>query len=497
MNAAVLSSAAKRPPYAGWVISAGLGVLSAALAAVLGTGSDKVLLAGVGAVAALPLLLWLLGDVRAAAVLVFGIALTVPVNLDFNLLVRDHVGGAPSITISLTVLGFVLFYLAWMHRTAAGAQDRTLVFHRPITAAALLLLAATPISLINAADPALVALEWIRLVLLVLSLVAVMSLQDERLVRVWIVALSVQVVLQAGLAGSQYFLKRSLGLAMFGEDALVEQDIGYVVTRATGTIGHPNVLSYFFEILLPVMWGLALTRQRPLWRWWFGLACVAGLVGIMTTLSRGSWLTLPVSFAIVFFMVYGRRILRLQGLIGSFLVGCGLLVALYFAWPTIEKRFTHSDYKSSASRAPLNRAAWSVVEQFPVAGVGLNNFAESFKTYDTTGNSRIFRGYRHVVHNLYLWIWAETGTIGLVAYLAPFLVTIAVAFRHAPRAPPVPRAILAGSGAGLLAHLLHGMVDPGFRVSLAVSFLIFTTMGVVAALALRYPRRQRDRRVAA
>lgn len=476
--------------FAGWVLCAMLAALATATAAVLGSASPKVLVAGMAAVAALPLLLWLRGAGRIAGLLVFGLALTVPINLDFNLLVRKHVGGAPSITISLTVLGLVLFFLVWMHRTAMGVQARTLVFHRPITLAALLLLAATPISLVNAADATLVALEWIRLVCLVLSMVAVMSLQEERLVRLWVAALSVQVVLQSGLAAAQYALQRSLGLGLFGEDALVAQNIGYVVTRATGTIGHPNILSYFFEILLPVMWGLALTRQRPVYRWWYALACAAGLVGIMTTLSRGAWITLPVSFAIVFAMVYGRRILRVKAAVGAFLLGCCVLVALYFAYPVIEKRFTHTDYKSSASRAPLNRAAWSIVEQFPVAGVGLNNFAESFKVYDTTGHSRIFRGYQHVVHNLYLWIWVETGTIGLLAYLAPFLVTILVAWRCAPRAPPVPRAILAGAGAGLLAHLMHGMVDPGFRVSLSVSFLVFTTMGLVGALALRYPARR-------
>lgn len=481
-------------PVAAGVASLAVSVLAVALAIVLGTGSNKVLVAGLGMVAMLPVLLWLLGDPRTAGLLVFGIALTVPVNLDFNLFVRNHVGGAPSITVSLTVLGFVLFYAVWMHRTATGVQPRTLVFHPPIAATAVLLLLATPISLVNATDPTLVALEWARLAVLVLSMLAMMSLQDERLVRAWILALSLQVVVQAALAAAQYALKRPLGLGMFGEEALVEQNIGRVVTRATGTIGHPNALSYFFEILLPVLWALALTRQRPLARWWFGLASVAGLVGLLTTLSRGAWLTLPVSFAIVFLMVYGRRILRLQAVIGSFLIGCGLLVALVFAWPTIENRFTHTDYKSSASRMPLNEAAWSVIEQFPVAGVGLNNFAETFKKYDTTGKSRIFRGYRQVVHNLYLWIWAETGTIGLIAYLAPFIVTIAVAWRSAPRAPPVPRAILAGAGAGLLAHLLHGTVDPGFRVSLSVSFLIFTTMGLVGALALRYPPRRRPPR---
>lgn len=464
--------------------------LAGTLAVALGSAPTKWLVAGVVTLAGVPVLLALWGDARLPGLLVFAIALTIPVNLDFNLFVQNHVGGAASVAVSLTVLGFVLFYVLWFHRAASGAQSKALVFHRPITTAALLLLAVTPISLVNAADGTLVALEWVRLVLLVLSMVAVMSLQDERLLRLWFVALSVQVVLQATLAAAQYTLKHSLGLAIFGEESLVEQDIGYIAGRATGTIGHPNVLSYFFEILLPVMWALALTRQRALARWWFALACAAGLIGILTTLSRGSWITLPISFSIVFAMVYGRRILRPQGLAGAFLLTSVALVALFFAYPTIEQRFTHDDNMSAESRAPLNLAAWSVIEQFPVAGVGLNNFAESFKAYDTTGNSRIFRGYRQVVHNLYLWIWGETGTLGLMAYLAPFVVTIVVAWRCAPRAPPVPRAILAGSGAGLLAHLVHGLVDPGFRVSLAVSFLIFTTMGAVGALALRYPRRR-------
>ncbi|CAG1018001.1 hypothetical protein BURC_02718 [Burkholderiaceae bacterium] len=489
--ASLPSEPARRRPWVEWALCALLALVATVMAAVLGSASSKVLVAGLAGLAMLAGFLWLRGSARVASLLVFGIAFTVPVNLDFNLFVRNHVGGAPSITVSLTVLGLLLFYLVWAHRYAIGAQPRFIVVHRPIAWAALVLLAVTPLSLINAGDSTLVALEWFRLLCLVLSMVAIMSLQDERLVRLWIVALSVQVLLQASLAAAQYGLKRSLGLGIFGEEGLVEQNIGYVVNRATGTIGHPNVLSYFFEIMLPVMLGLALTRQPARYRWWYALAFGAGLVGIMTTLSRGSWLTLPVSLSIVFVMVYGRRIVRVKSAVGAFLVGCALLVAAYFAYPTIEKRFTHTDYKSSGSRAPLNRAAWSIIEQYPVTGIGLNNFAESFKRYDTTGHSRIFRNYRHVVHNLYLWIWAETGTIGLLAYLAPFVITIGVAWRSAPRAPPVPRAILAGIGAGLLAHLMHGMVDPGFRVSLSMSFLIFTLMGVVGALALRYPARRR------
>ncbi len=471
-----------------------LGLAAACIAVVLGGASNAVVVAGVVATASLCAFVWLRGPHLVPTLVVGGIALSIPVNLDVNLFYRMHVGGAPSITINLTVIGLVVFYAVWAYRHRTGQQARFIQLHLPIALAAVALLALTPLSLVNADYPELVWLEWIRLLLLVLAMVAVMSLQDERLVRLLVFVLSVQVVIQAGLAGAQYVLKRSLGLGIFGEDVLVQQNIGHVVNRATGTIGHPNVLSYFFEIMLPVLLALTLTRQPPLRQLWYGLAFAAGIGGVLTTLSRGAWLTIPVSVAIVVVAVHGHRIVRARSLVGAFLLGCALLVAAYFAYPTIYKRFTHSDYKSAQSRMPLNRATLSIVEQFPVTGIGLNNFGESFKRYDRTGFSRIFRGYQQVVHNLHLWILAETGFIGYFAYMAPFAVTMAVAWRTAARAPPVPKAIVVGIAAGLLAHLMHGMLDPGFRVSLAVSFLLFVLMGVVGALALQYPARIRHER---
>lgn len=467
-----------------------VGLLAGATAAYLGGASSQVLLVGIAGVVVLPILLWVRSAEGMAAAVVAVFAFTIPVNLDVNFFYRPHIGGAPSITVNLAVICLAGFYLLWFHRAMTGRQDAVLTLCRPIAWSAALLLVFPLLSLLNAAHPELVGLEWFRLLCLVLAMFAVMSIQDERLIRLWVAVLSVQVVIQAGLAAAQYALGRSLGLGLFGEEALVQQDIGHVVNRATGTLGHPNVLSYFFEILLPLMLALALARQAPWRRAWFAFACVTGIAGILTTLSRGAWITVPVSLLIVFVMTYGRRIVRLQSIVTSFAIGCLLLVALLFAYPTIEKRFTHTDYKSAGSRMPLNRAAWSIIEQYPVVGVGLNNFAESFKRHDTTGYSRIFRGYRHVVHNLHLWIWAEVGLLGFLAYLAPFATTIWIAWRHASRSPPVPRAIMVGIGAGLLAHLAHGLVDPGFRVSLTVSFLLFTSMGVVGALALRYPRRR-------
>lgn len=465
-----------------------IGLAAVALASVLSGMSKAAVVVGLVAMAALPVALytWVLNERLATVLLIVGLAFSIPLNLDFNLFYRHHVGAAPSITVNITLILLGVFFLMWWYRYTVGIQRYFVRFYPPLMWAAFLLLALTPLSLVNATHPDLVALEWIRLVCLILAMVAMMSLQDEKLMRIWVVVLSSQVFIQACLAGAQYALKRNLGLGMFGEEALVSQNIGYIATRATGTVGHPNVLSYFFEITVPIMLALALTRQPGRWQLWFALVFVAGIAGDLTTLSRGSWITLPFSLGIVFIFVYGHKIVRARSAFIGLLIGCVLFVAFYFAFPVIEKRFTHTDYKSSASRKPLNIASISIIEQFPVLGVGLNNFAEVFKRYDKTGKSRIFHGYHHVVHNLHLWILTEVGVVGFLAYMAPFFVTFWIAWKVAPRAPPLPRALLIGIAAGLLAHLAHGMVDPGFRVSLTVSFLIFMLMGLAGAIALRY-----------
>jgi hypothetical protein len=51
-----------------------------------------------------------------------------------------------------------------------------------------------------------------------------------------------------------------------------------------------------------------------------------------------------------------------------------------------------------------------------------------------------------------------------------------------------PRAITLGISAGLFAHLVHGMVDPGFVVNLTISQLIAAQIGVVGWFCLAAKR---------
>ena len=135
-------------------------------------------------------------------------------------------------------------------------------------------------------------------------------------------------------------------------------------------------------------------------------------------------------------------------------------------------------------RWPLVRAAFSVVKQFPVFGVGLNNLGNAFPRYDTTHYSRVFGPVNHVVHNLYMLVWAEVGTVGLLAFLWSFIGPFWIALRAYRSADPFIKGIAVGGSAGLVAHLIHGLFDPGFKLSLPISSLIACQIGMIGAAYL-------------
>lgn len=415
-------------------------------------------------------------------ILVCCYGLSIPLNLDVNFFYRDHVGGASGIALSLSMLlGLGLLGMHFSDRIFARSRNSFVLTSKFIWPPVLFAVAGF-LSLLNARYSNLVFLELFRQLQFLILMILVMNIRDMRLLRRFLFCLMVGLVVEGGIASIQYVTGKALGLGIFGEEKLVAQNIGVMAERATGTIGHPNILSYFFEILLPVSlaWFLA---ERSIWMKIFMLVAMAtGLAGVVCTLSRGAWVTLPISFSIVLFPFMKRHLFKIRTGLTIILVGVILAVGLYFLYPTIEERFTAYDQQSASSRWPVNVAALSVIRQYPVFGVGLNNFAEVFQHYETTGNSRIMLGVKQVVHNLFLLIWTDVGTIGLFAFLLFYLSPIWIAVHTSLHLSGWNRMILVGIVAGLIAHLIHGLFDPGFVGSIPISVLIYSLMGVIGCI---------------
>lgn len=413
-------------------------------------------------------------------------ALSIPFRVNLGFFYRPHMGGAAGIDLSLSVACIIMLYVLTFFNQSKESGGGVFTANRLLCWTQIAFIMAGIISLVNATDYLFSLYELIRLAYLFLFFFLIMNLKEEKHLRLLIFFFSIGVLSQGVLAVIQYKTGMSLGLGMFGEQALLQQDIGYTFSRATGTIGHPNILAYYFEILLPLMFALVLVEHRKGVKLWYIIVTLAGLVGILTTLSRAGWLTIALSFSIVFLVLTRKKLFESKTVIGIVVASSIALVFFAFSFPTIVKRYTHDDYGSARSRVPVNMAALSVIKQFPVAGVGINNLGVVFERFDQTGGAQIFKdkGFMNVVHNMYLHVWSETGTIGLIAFLSMFLSALIVAARHVHKVGEWQSGVLIGIFAGLFAHMIHGLFDPGYRITMNISSIIYTLFGVIAAITL-------------
>ena len=465
-----------------------LGLAGTILATQLGQLEPKYFYSIIAALGCVAILLLVRDRRRLFNILLALYSSSIPVNLDVNFWVQPHEGGAGGITISLSILlaALLLFYVLFVYHPNMQhpPESRPLRVNFVLVLPCVIYMIAGVVSTLNALYYDLVFFELFRATTLIMVLILTMNLRSRQHLRIFLIFLMVGICFEGTLASVQYATGKTMGLGLFGEERLVVQNIGFQFSRATGTIGHPNILAYYFEILLPIAFALFLGTQSKWTRTLCFVALILGLAGILSTLSRGAWLTLPLSFTLVFLVLYAKKLFHIKTVLYLALAGIIGAIGLIFAYPTIEKRLTHDDYQSAAMRMPLNEAAFSVIKQFPIVGIGMNNFVEVFTKYDSTGKSRILRGSKNPVHNLYLLVWAEVGLFGFLAFLSIFAATFVVIARLVFKVPFWYRAVLIGIAGGLMAHMIHGLFDPGFKGSLPVSVLIFSLIGIVGAIEL-------------
>jgi O-antigen ligase len=481
------------PPYLQFGLALLLG-LGAAAIAVLAAGLERKFVAGLVVAAPLGLMVLMLRtQTRFIALLVAVLAFTLSMNLDLTVMWRRHVGSSAGVQISAGLLCAMGLWTLWGISSVMHRRMAQLRLNYWQVGAIVAYMTCGILSLANAAFPELVGLEILRMTMLLLICTAVMNLPSVKHLKVFMFALSLAVVAQALLAYAQHLTGKSLGLQVFGEYDQLSQNIGYQFVRPTGTGGHPNILAYFLELATPVMLAMALTRQHRLLQAWYLLVTVAGVSALVLTLSRAAWLTIPISFSVVLGLLGLRYLLQLKTLIMLLLVTVLVAASGFYTFPIIYKRFMHDDYQSSSMRMPMNTAALSVIGQYPLLGVGMNNFSQVYRSYDKTtksrvytediyqGKHRVYVPFKHVVHNMYLMIWAEVGTIGLIAFLSIFVSTFLIAWRVYQRGPPWLAGAVVGIVAGLMGHMAHAMLDPGFPLVLNVSTMVFCYIGFVGA----------------
>ena len=313
-------------------------------------------------------------------------------------------------------------------------------------------------------------LKWLEVLLV--YLLAALGVDDR-----WARALVLTAVITGGLAALQgvyQFLFR------VGPEGFILFDR---FMRAYGTFEQPNPYGGYLGLTLPVALGLVVVAALGLGRWsrgwrWFTLAmagvCAAVmLAALVMSWSRGAWLgfgAAVVGMAVALVVKSGR--VAVLGVILVALVAYVLLAGgLARIPPSLVQRFSDfvpylgvSDVRgvevTDANFAVIERvahwqAAWKMWTDHPWLGVGVGNYEPVYTRY-ALPQWQLPLGH---AHNYYLNIAAETGIVGLGAYLSLWGVALLQTWRLVRRGSGWELGVAIGV-LGVVIHLsVHNFVD--------------------------------------
>jgi len=244
--------------------------------------------------------------------------------------------------------------------------------------------------------------------------------------------------------------------------------------RIGGTVGQSNFAAAYLGISLTCAASVLFTNLGNFHKWLAAAVLGLGSIALILTFSRGGWLALALSLALVCFVIWRRRGLSLKAPIAVLL----LLVLLYVPFHSlIGARLFGDDRGSAESRIPLMSLAFRIAEDHPLLGVGTNNFTVAMGPYLT---SEFRERFLFAVHNKYLLVLAETGMGGLTAFLAFFVGMVRKGWQCWNFRDRLLSPLALGFAAGIVGHMVHMTVDV-FR-GRPTQQLVWLIAGLLAAM---------------
>lgn len=240
----------------------------------------------------------------------------------------------------------------------------------------------------------------------------------------------------------QYIFKANLGLQVLGE--ATAKSIEYAskatylndgVFRIGALLGHPNLLAAYLALLLPIGCALLFSGFKGIYKVAICATIMFGTLVLLLTLSRSGWISFAFAFVVLLGLSFLHPHLQRRYLMARLAVVLIVAIfALVFSGPII-KRFTQSDPGAVNFRYEWVGVAWDMVKEKPLLGFGLNSFVFHMPHYTSYGGpSGITEKFGEdwpVVHNIYMLVWSEQGTIGLLFFLGLHIHVITLAFKNA------------------------------------------------------------------
>lgn len=193
--------------------------------------------------------------------------------------------------------------------------------------------------------------------------------------------------------------------------------------RLTGPIGDPNFFAQIMIVLIPIALERMMHESRVILKILAGIAGALSLLTMIFTYSRGGFVAAALALAI-FFLVYPPRPLYLIIIIGLGIAVFSFIPSSYYDriltlqgfLPDASGRIDIRTDNSIQGRASQNLTAWNIFKQYPLVGIGLDNFEVRYPEFSKEIGLAPSASNKSL-HNLYFEVATETGILGLSVFL--------------------------------------------------------------------------------
>lgn len=358
----------------------------------------------------------------------------------------------------------IVLYAIWIYELVFKKSNR-IHFLPKFTIPAFCLVGISALSMIPAADPYLTLFATVRIFKAVLLAFYIANhFQSKKDISFALVLLLGGLFLQSMIAFSQKWLGISLGLHLFGEyremlTVPLAGDYNVDVSRVGGTIGHPNGLAKYVELLLPLTVVMLFTEIKLKTKLVAGLIFVCAFVVLLLTLSRGGWTCFAGSIVLVFLLIFRARLISLRSLFVIAVVIVLLGSAMVSFSGMVQARLISDDYGAARGRIPLNRLAFAVIRANPYLGVGNLNLWKVRYLYNP---NLVGMKAEQVIHNAYLAVAAEMGIPGLLIFIWLLASIFLQGLGNLKKKDTFLICVSIGILGGMAALWAHWLVDPAY-----------------------------------
>ncbi len=206
------------------------------------------------------------------------------------------------------------------------------------------------------------------------------------------------------------------------------------------------------------------------------LLLVICIIALFLTRSYGGWFGVGAGLGFIFFFLKFKRKWIYLILVGVIAL---TFIALDFQTPKFRCAVGLDESCGSFySRIGIWKVSWQMIKEHPISGIGLA-FEPVYRQYIKLSSFKLAPPLASQPHNLYLAFWAETGILGLIAFLWILVFFFkSLIFKKHPSF--FTRSLSVGLSSAMVCVLVHGLVDvPYWKNDLSCLFWVIVGIGIL------------------